>query len=472
MKRINTLAWAPIALAFALASVPLAVNAQQDSSSTSTPPRDEQPKPAASSGPWLPGVTSSQDTGPVDQPPPDPYAGSIKDVGSGLPLFGTSATPLRWGSFSIYTFESMGIHDDFDPGGNAGSITTDLGIFRTGLMFDHSLFRNKSRIVLQYLPQMMIINGEVRANAATNNNVSLGTQFQLTPRLLLSVGNNFSQQHSNSLIPQNYLATDSHLGSLSQNNFLSSNGNFLADSASITVEYALSPRTDITFSPAFRYMRTLDSNSQYLANGQAYTGTVSLGHRLTPHRTIGLSGSYQYLQEKIADIPQNANYTTAGVFYSEQLARTLWISASVGGTNQKYTGLGQSGGWGLSSSFSINKGISSRASAALAYTRGTVFSDYVSRQRSDRVDASIGILLSSRINWSNSAGYLRELGGVAPTIGKYASSDLTYRFFGNFSLFTTFAYTLQNSNTQQLLSGDRRTVVFGIRWFPGMLNSQ
>jgi hypothetical protein len=440
------------------------LTAQQDS--TGAPAKDELPKPAAKTVLGLPGEAAREDdVVPAPEGPPNPYAGFIKDVGTGLPLLGTSSTPLRWGSFSIYTFEFIGLHD-FESSGTSNTSSADLWILRTGLMFDHSVLRGKSRIVLQYLPQMIIINGQVHANSATNNNVSIGTQFHLTPRLNITVGDSFTQVNDNSLIPQNFLAVNSQLGASVQNNFLNASGNFLADTASATVEYDLSPRTNITFSPSFRYMRSLNGASNYRAEGQAYTGSVALGHALSLHRTVGVSGSYQYLKEKIGGIPQDANYYTITGFYSEQLARTFWVSGHLGATSQRYSGLPQPGGWGLAAGLSVTKNFSPRISSALAYTRGTVFSNYVTRERSDRIDASVSFMVSPRIAWSNQFGYLRELAGVNPTSGKYAATNVSYRFFGNFSLFTAFAYTFQSSGTQQLLAGDIKTLVYGIRWSP------
>ncbi len=466
MISMGKLSYAVIGLVVAFLFSLTPVKAQQPCSST--PPRDEKPKPAATSTPLVLNGDSDEEQDVAASPtgPPVPYAGSIKDVGSGLPLLGASNTPLRWGSFSVYTLEALGIHDNYAPLGTSSVSSTDLAIFRVGLMFDHYVLRHKSRIVLQYLPQMMLYNGQVHANGATNNNLSLGTKFELAPRLSLTVGDSFLQVHANSLIPQNYLAVDSQIGASAQNSFLNTQGNFLSNTASATIEYDFSSRTNITISPSFAYMRSFNATSNYLANGQSYSGIVALGRALSPHRTLGITGSYQYLGENVGGVPQNVAYYTPGVFYSEQLARTFWVSINVGATNQHYTGLAQTGGWGLMAGATLTKSFSPRTILAIAYTRGTMLDNYVTRERSDRVDGSLGIKVSSRIVWKNGFGYYRELGGATPANGKYASTDLNYRFFGNFSLFTTFAFTFESAGTQQLLSGDEKTLVYGIRWSP------
>jgi len=464
MNSRSTLAWAFVIFAAGFWATP--VTAQQEP--PTPPPFNEQPKPAATSTPIAIGGDSDKDQDldqPAPQGPPNPYAGSIKDVGTGLPLLGTSSTPLRWGSFSIYTIEAIGFHDDFVPPGATMATTTDLALFRLGLMFDHYVLHHKSRIVLQYLPQLLVGDGDVRANGSSSNNVTLGTKFELTPRLSLTVDDNFTEIYGNSLIPQNYLAVNSQVGALAQNYFLNVSGNFLADTADATFEYDITPRTNIIFSPSFRYMQSSEPVSNYSANGEAYTGTISVGHALTPHRTVGLTASYQYLTETIGSVPQNASYETVGGYYSEQLARTLWVTANAGATDQHYALLAQPGGWGLSAGAGLTKAFSTRASLGLAYSRGTAFTNYVTRERADRVDLSFGVTLTSRIVWNMDGGYYREL-GPSPTIGRYATTGLVYRFYGSFSFFTNFAYTSQSPGTQQLLPGDERALVYGLRWSP------
>src|SRR5215831_1473938 len=98
-------------------------------------PNDAKPKPAGTSVPGLAG-DGNEDAVPTPPPgPPDKYSGAITQVGTGLPLWGTTSTPLRWGDFSISSFEYIGIRDRFTPIG-VTTLDTNLTVFRTGLMFD------------------------------------------------------------------------------------------------------------------------------------------------------------------------------------------------------------------------------------------------------------------------------------------------------------------------------------------------
>ena len=335
-------------------------------------------------------------------------------------------------------------------------------------MFDHFISRTKSRIVLQYFPQLAIVGGQIHANVAANNNLSLGTQFNISPRLSITVQDSFLQVHSNPLIPENFFAADSRAGSVTQNNFLESNGNFLADTATVTIQYAFSPRTTVTITPLYRYERTTSTQpgSLYVADGQTYSGGIAVNHALTPRRSIGVFDSFQYLTEKTTAVPQSARYNTSGFYYSEQLARSLWVTGQIGAEWQSFSDLPQGSHWGYSGGFSVLENVSRNISLAAAYTRGVAFNNYVSRKESDRLDGSIGLLFTRRTSWNSSVGYFRELGINPHANGKYVTTEFDYRFIGDFSLFTSFAYTYQNNNAQQLFAGQRKTIVFGIRWRP------
>ena len=468
MRRTKNLAGIVILLLLGFFLPVIPVRAQQQDSYP-TPTKDEPAKPAAKIDVPLPTDDTQDDlnaTTNAPSGPPNPYAGEIKDAGTGLPLLGRTGSPLRWGDFSVSSFEYIGIHDEMDPAAQTGSIVTNLSILRIGLMFDHYIRRTKSRFVLQYLPQMAITDGQIHANAGANNSLSLGMRFDLTPRLNVTVQDTFLQVHSNPLLPENFLAVDGNVGALVQNDFLDTNGSFLSDTASATFQYGLSPRTTITFIPMYRYAHATDNGANYLADGQTYAGFVSVGHALSPHRTIGVTESYQYLRENAAMATEIAKFNTVGVFYSEQLARSLWVTGNIGAENQSFSDLPHAGHWGMAAGFSLVDSISRKMGLALAYTRGITFNNYISLQKADRIDASIGFIPTSRISWNSSVGYLHELGADPRTNGKYFASELDYRFFRRFSLFTSYAYTFQKSSTLQLFEGQRKTLAFGLRWHP------
>jgi hypothetical protein len=420
--------------------------------------------------PGVPDDTSDDDNKiPTPPPgPPNPYTGTIKDAATGLPLLGTPGSPLRWGDFSISLFQFVGIHDRFDPQGQALGPWTNLELFQVGLMYNHLIKKTKSRIILQYLPQAAFSDGTFHANAVSNNDVSLGTRLDLTPRLSITLQDMFMNVHSNPLVPQNFLTADGKEGALVQNNFLNTAGSFWAETATATIQYALTPRTTVTFSPLYRYAQATNNQANYLADGQAIAGVATLGYAISPHRSIGVTESYQYLTQS----GQSSTYETLGVFYSEQLARSLWVTGNFGAQRQSFSALQHGDNWGFAGGFSLIANITRKIPLAVAYTRGVAFNNYLSLQKADRIDGSIGFLVLPRISWNSTVGYLRELGGNPSTQGKYGTSELDYRFFGHFSLFSIFAYTVTRSSTPQLFSGERSTLAFGLKWSPPILLGQ
>jgi len=440
--------------------------AQQQSTQNPPPPPDTQPKAAGTTTPIAVPATddAASDVPPANPGPVDPFAGEIKQVGTGLPLTGTSTTPLRWGDFSVADIEYIGIHDQFIPARSASTPWTNITMLRAALMFDHYI--KKNRIVLQYLPQLAILSGQIHANAGANNNVGFGMTFNLTPRLTMTLQDTFTQVHSNQLIPEKYLAADAFAGAVVQNNFLDTNGSFIADTATATFQYGLSPRTTLTVSPMFRYAQATTNQANYGVDGNTYQGVVTLGYALTPHRSVGFLGSYQLLKQSTGGLPTSAKFFTTGAYYSEQLARSLWITASAGGQYQSYSDLPGAGQWGLATALTLVESFSQKVGLTLAYNRGTGFNNYLTTSRSDRVDAAIGLHLISRFSWNNGGGYYRELGSDPRTNGKYLSTSGDFQLTKDVSAFSSFTYSFQNSNTPQLLSGLRRTLSWGIRWQP------
>jgi hypothetical protein len=435
--------------------------------------KNDPPKPAGTTSPVpLPIGDADSADGPAYVPagPPNPYVGQIKKADSGLPLLGTSQTPLRWGNFSISSFEYIGIHDRFDPKGQPAGAGANLSILRSSLMYDFFYWK-KNRIVLQYVPQIVILDGKVRKNGAANNNLSLGTMFQLSPRLSLTVQDSFVHVQTDQLVPDEYLKVDGLAGALVQNNFLVTNGSYLADTVAATLQYGLSARTTITVSPSYRYARATNDKANYLAVGQTYQGIITIGHALTPHRTVGATESYLLMRQSTAAGPATARFNTTGFFYSEQLARSFWVTAHVGAEHQSFTDLPGADHWSLVGGLSVIENLSNRIGLTAAYVRGETFNHYISRQRSDRLDGSLGIHLTRRITWTTTTGFYRELGADPRTSGKYGTSGVDYNFIGNYHITTLFAYTFQDSNTPQLVTGTRRTAVIGLRWqapvYPG-----
>ena len=464
MRTIGKTTAGVLGLAFALSSGPAA---RAQSSQSESRPAVIEPKPAGTSGAAavFGAGQDGTDNASVPSGAVNPYAGTLKEVGTGLPLLGTSSTPLRWGDFSISRLEYLGLRNDFQANGSGVQTITNASLFRTGLMFDHNFRR--SRLVLQYLPELAIVNGQVSKDASANNSFEVGTSIPITGRMSLTLEDSFLQNRASQLIPQNYLATNWLAGAASQNNFLNNNGNYLSNSASAALQYSFSPRTSMVVAPTFTYARTSFSGSSLgpETEGQIYGLAASISHALSPYRQIGIAESYQYVRQ-FSGMPSDAHYATSTVFYSEQLSRSWWISGTAGASHQNSSNRSNPTNWAFSGGGNITGSISNSLGLALAYTRSVMFNNYISTQQADRVDATVELHVIPRLGWSNGVGYYREIGPSPGTTGKYAGVSLSYHLFGDIHLFGAFTHTFQNTNTQQLLLGMQDTAAFGIRWQP------
>ncbi len=146
------------------------------------------------------------------------------------------------------------------------------------------------------------------------------------------------------------------------------------------------------------------------------------------------------------------------------------MTANVGAEHQSYSDLPGAAHWGLSAGASLVESFSQAVALTVAFTRGVTFNNnYLTTRKADRVDATLGLHLFPRLVFNPGGGYYRELGGDPRTSGKYATGTLDYKLTTNFTAFTSYSYSFQGSSTPQLLSGLRRTLVWGLRWQPPLL---
>jgi len=103
---------------------------------------------------------------------PTPLDAQIHPAGQAVPWLGSSF-PLRWGDFSIANFSYNYVNDRFQPLGAGPSEDINLNILRTSLVFEHHF--GKQDLLLQYNPQLAVLNGKVAGNADMDNEVALGS---------------------------------------------------------------------------------------------------------------------------------------------------------------------------------------------------------------------------------------------------------------------------------------------------------
>ncbi len=458
LPRKTILRW--FGMSFAMLLLAFSVRAQEESSSSKAN-QDEQQQNAYAE--LADANSDAASTANAPTPTPGyPLDGQIKELGTGLPWLGTT-TPFRWGSFSLGSLEYDNVHDRLRPNNGLPASDLRLSILRTTFLFDRLI--GKKRLVLQYVPQVAALNGQVRSNTGFNNSLSFGTIFELSPRLSVTVQDAFAQVHTRQLFPPDVLAADQLGGAVIQNNFLENPGRFIEELFSATVNYKISPRTLLTVSPMYRYARTTNNEANYLANGHTYEGSVTLTHAITPRRNIGIVQTGEVVRI-VAPAKATARFYTTGLFYGEQLSQTWWVTGRFGAEIVSYSNAPAASHWMAVGSVTLLKDFSRKAVLAMAVTRGETFNNYVTDRRGDRADVSLGYHLTSRLVWNNGVGYYREIGSDPRIHAKYGATALEYHLSSGLSLFAHFDHRFQASNAPDLLSGTRGTFVFGVRWEP------
>ncbi len=395
----------------------------------------------------------------VSPTPGYPVDAQIHAPGRATPWLGRA--PLHYGPFGISGFDSFAVYDQFYPSAGGPSIIERLEVIRMGLSFDKTF--KKSHFLLAYTPQLIVLNGNARGAAVGDNAVNLGTTFQLSPRLSLTLKDDFGQFRSRKVFPDKMLEIDRENGGVVQQYFLESDGTYTQNRFQAIFNYKFTPRLVLTVAPGYTYARTNTPKDLYVVNDSP--NTVGLTYALSPRRNIGLLETVEILAPT-HPVSTKGVFYSSGFFYSEQLSQTWWITARLGAEEATYPGF-HTANWALDGSFTLLKtfGLSD---VAVNYYRGSTLTNFVNDRQTDHADIAYGFQITKTLKWSNSIGYFRTVGGDPQTIGKYGLSRIDYRLPAGFSIFTSYSRRAQRSSTAQLISGDRNTFLVGFHWDPAV----
>jgi hypothetical protein len=397
---------------------------------------------------------------PVAPSPAYPVDARIHWAGKAVPWGGTT-TPLRWGPLSVSSLEYFSVYDQFYPSAGGRADYTSLNILRTSIVFDRTFA--KTHFVFQYFPEVAMYNNHIRGNTRSDNTVALGATFEVSPRLNVTLKDNFGERQTRQLFPDQFLLIDRETGGVVQAYFLENTGKHLENTFSAVFNYKVNPRLLLTVSPSYIYADTHDPLGLYIVDDSK--NEVGLTYALSPRRNIGFIETVELLHP-VRPVTSDGLFRTSAVFYSEQFAPTIWVTGELGAQDATYPGF-PGNNWGMAGSFTFLKTFTN-SDLAFAYFRGTTLTNFLAftNRQEERADISYGFNLTKRLKWTNEAGYFRETGGDPRIIGKYALSSFEYRLGGGFSVFGNYARRFQSSSTQELISGNRNTFLMGLRWAP------
>lgn len=391
--------------------------------------------------------------------PAYPVSTQIRPAGRTTPWL-DSRNPLHLGPISLASLDFVSVYDQFYPSVGGASDIERLNLLRANVVFDKMFAKN--RIFLQFTPVLANLNGHTHGNTGLDNTVTLGTALALTPRLNLTLRNELGITKTRQLFPNDLLLVDQQNGGVVQGYFLEFNGTHVQDSFTTVFDYKLAPRWLLTIAPGYTYSDTYNPTEEFRISDSV--NTVSVTYQLSPRINVGALETVEFLHP-IAPVASNGLFETSSLFYSEQIAPTLWFTARVGGESAKYPGFGGTT-WATSGSASLVK-VFSRGQIAGAYYRGSTLTNFITNRQTDHADLSYTYRIFPQFAWTGGIGYFRTTGAEPRDSGKYGLTTLQYMLRGGLSLYGTYTRRNQRSTNQLLISGDRNTFAVGLRWEPG-----
>lgn len=367
-----------------------------------------------------------------------------------------SASPLRWGPFYVAYAQFAQIFEQGNAFNGQSDFQNAASQLSADIVFDKE-FRH-ARIAVQYIPRVTILNGQVFGDFV-NQDTGANVVFTLTPRLTLDLADHFTYYSSQDAFATIFLSSDAVSGTTLQRDFIEAPASWLSNSAIATFNYALSARTRISISPNYTYATTSgQSTATNFPTVNEYGVSASVTHDLTARS--GVSASYTEQTDALPGSSYRTIYQSlqGGYFHS---FKGGWSLSGSGGFITANFQTGRD--WSASGSGSLVKSFR-RSRAALAYYRGHTLSGYISRQFSDRADASYQLYLGRRWTMGGGVGYLRDLFTGNGIWGKYGEANLSFGLASTVSLFGTYVYKWQRGDNVEVFSGNTSYVGLGIQW--------
>ncbi len=440
-------------LAASVLALPFVMRAQEESSSK--PAEQSEPKPDSE----VATVDKSQGgTAATATTPGYPVDATVRVAGRGVPWRGLT-TPLRLGPFSLGSLEYFSVYDSFNPSTTGAATITRFSILRMNIVFDKNI--GKSHLLFQYVPRLATLDGHTRGNAVTDNAVTFGSTFELSPRLTLTLVDAFGETRNRQLFPDDLLLNERQTDGIVQTYFVENSGAHLENKFAGVLNYKVSPRFTLTIAPGYTYSETHSRQEVYAVHDS--TTAISLTYALSPWRNIGFVQLVEVLHP-IKPAATNGVFRTSGLFYSEQLSPTWRITGTLGAEAATYPGFVGTN-WAIAGSFALLKTFNN-SDLGIAYYRGSTLTNFQADRQTDRADISYRLLITPKLASANSIGYFRTTGDDPRVIGKYGLSKIEYHLTTGLFVFGTYIRHFQSSSALLLYSGNRNTFIMGFRWTP------
>jgi len=367
-----------------------------------------------------------------------------------------SISPLRWGPLYVGYAQFSQIFDQGSSFNGQGSFQNAASQFLTAIVFDKQ-FR-KARVAVQYVPRLTVLNGQVLGDFV-NQDTGVSVVFQLTPRLSFNLSDHFVYYKSKDAFADIFLSSDPGSGSTLQRDFIQAPGSWLTESITGAFTYALSVRTRIAITPDYIYATTSTQATPGLfSTVNEYGISVSVTHDLTSRSSV----SVLYSDQTDLFAGGSSDFQTFQGGYSRSFNGGWSLSGNFGVTASSY----QTGRtWSESGSGSAIKRFK-RSTASIAYFRGHILSGYISKQFSDRIDASYRQYVGRRWTLGGGVGYLRDVVTANGIWGKYGEGQVGFGLTSTVSLFGSYVHVWQKGDNTIVFSGTTNYLRCGVQWVP------
>lgn len=376
----------------------------------------------------------------------------------GAGFVGPPISPIRLGPLYLRYAQYAQVLSRGASSNAQGDFQNTASQFSAGIVFDKQF--HKTQVVLQYVPRATIFNGQAIANFV-NQDTSANIVFALTPRLTLNLGDHFVYYKSNNSFVDLFLDADPTSGATLQRNFVQGPSSWLSNNVTAPLTYLVSARTRITVAPNYQYASSSGQTTfTTLPSAQEYGVNVTVSHDLTARSSI--SGLYTEQTDVFPGSSFKTIYQTLEGGYSRSFNGGWGASGNFGLITVNFAN-GRS--WSESGSASLYKNFR-RSQASLAYFRGHSFSGYISRQFSDRIDATYQQNIGRRMVVGGSAGYLRDVNAINGIWGKYVQGNVSFGLTPTVSIFSNYVRKWQRGDNQQVFTGSTDFLRFGLQWMP------
>jgi hypothetical protein len=384
----------------------------------------------------------------------------IRQLGSSGLLAG-SREGIGWGSFYVSSGGVTGVVDRFSGTGTLPSATYLAAVLQTTVIYDHRI--GSGRFAIQYQPSMAIAEGQVVGNFS-NQNTNIDLLIYSRPRWNVRFSDGFRYYYTQQTNGLSYLDINpATLGSVT-NGFLDGPERWLSNNAYFSVAYAFSPRSSVSVTPTFMFAES--GTAKTFQRAAAYGGSVSWSYRTSHKQSVGIMYSSELMHQTTTLVTETVFHTIAATA-SRQISATWFLQGAAGVTTSAIASY-QKRNWSAYGSFGLLKQIKKSSIGISYYRTDTLANGLISNIYADRIDGTFQSQLTRRLSWSAGAGYLRQVqsGGFQSW---YSSATAQYLLAPKQGVFATldYAHKYQSGNLNNLFTGDRDILSFGIRWQPG-----